>query len=140
MFEKYYIDGEVRSEFRKEFISLWQGWLGKDRYHLLDLVTKQEWERFHSLISTISNSIEVGVANRDSLTIEFPKDLTKTFKSYAQSQESSADSFAQYVVPELECLITEEWDYTYILWHQGNGAVEALAPFIERCHLKHFAD
>jgi hypothetical protein len=42
--------------------------------------------------------------------------------------------------PELGCVVTEEWDYTYIIWHKNNGAVEKLAPFIKKAKLKHFCN
>ena len=51
-----------------------------------------------------------------------------------------ASSFSKYIIPDLECVITEEWDYTYILWHKKNGAVEALNPYIIKSGLKRFAD
>ena len=140
MFEKYYSQGEIRSEFCKEYISLWSGWLGKEKLHLLDLVTKKEWEQFNSLILAISNNFDVGTADRNSQTISVPPDIRSTFKSHVDSLNSSADSFAQYVIPQLECVITEDWDYTYILWHQDNGALQALQPFIAGCQLKHFSE
>lgn len=48
--------------------------------------------------------------------------------------------FSKYIIPELECVITEEWDYTYIIWHKNNGAVEALIPYILDSKLLHFSD
>ncbi len=48
--------------------------------------------------------------------------------------------FSRYVLPELDCVVTEEWDYTYIIWHKNNGAVEKLAPFITKAKLKHFCN
>jgi hypothetical protein len=41
---------------------------------------------------------------------------------------------------QLGCVISEEWDYTYIIWHKNNGAVEALAPYIKASRLEHFHD
>jgi len=54
--------------------------------------------------------------------------------------EKHAGLFSQYVIPELECVITEEWDYTYILWHKDNGAIDALSSYISEANLYHFPD
>ena len=35
IYDEFFERGEVRASFRKEYISLWTGWLGKDRLHLL---------------------------------------------------------------------------------------------------------
>lgn len=41
--------------------------------------------------------------------------------------EKDSSLFLKLVLPELGCIISEEWDYTYIVWHQNNGALEAHA-------------
>jgi len=53
MFEKYFKDGEIRNEYKKQFISLWPGWLGKENYHQLDEVTEADWSKFNLLIEII---------------------------------------------------------------------------------------
>jgi len=56
MYREYFKDyWEVKSDFNKEFVSLWSGWLGKDDYHKLDEVTENEWEYFNKWIRLISN-------------------------------------------------------------------------------------
>jgi len=43
IYRHFFERGEVRPDFTKEYISLWPGWLGKDRLHLLDEVSETEW-------------------------------------------------------------------------------------------------
>jgi hypothetical protein len=42
MYQSYFEDWEVKADFTKEFVSLWDGWLGDESYKL-DLVTESEW-------------------------------------------------------------------------------------------------
>lgn len=51
-----------------------------------------------------------------------------------------ASLFSKFIIPDLHCVITEEWDYTYIIWHKNDGAVDALMPYILNSRLYHFSD
>ena len=57
-----------------------------------------------------------------------------------ESMNKESSEFTKLVVPDLGCVISEEWDYTYIIWHKNNGAVDALAPYIKAVGLEHFHD
>ncbi len=140
MYENYFIDWDVRPEFQTEYISLWPNWLGKVKLHLLDEVIESEWQRFNILIESISKNFKVGLISFPVETISFPRTIKNTFSSYSASMNKDASLFAKYILPELDCLITEEWDYTYILWHKNNGAVEVLSPYISSSKLHHFSD
>jgi hypothetical protein len=37
-------------------------------------------------------------------------------------------------------VITEEWDYTYILWHRDVNTLEAIKPLLCEARLEHFSD
>ncbi|MFN3749407.1 MAG: hypothetical protein ACK4SJ_12055 [Sphingorhabdus sp.] len=140
MFDNYFEDYEVKPGFNKEYISLWSGWLGKDRYHLLDKVTEEEWSRFNRLISTLAQDFRLGVADFSTRILHFPENIENFLDNYETSLDKNSDNFSKFVIPQLNCVITEEWDYTYILWHRNDGAVSALEPYIWNVKLQHFAD
>jgi len=140
MYEKYFIDGDVKPEFRTEYISLWPHWLGKENCHLRDKVTEFEWKRFNSFIEAVSNKFKVGLIDISEEAVNFPSKITSTFSDFHDSQNQDASLFSKYLLPELGCLITEEFDFTYILWHRNNGALEALRPLIIAAELQHFSD
>jgi hypothetical protein len=139
MIEDYFLDYEVRPEFNKQFISLWPGWLGTENMHKLDEVTETEWSRFNQLILEIADEFKVGVVDLKTAEVSFLTDIEQALKPYAESMNSSSRDFGRYILPDLDCLLTEEWDYTYILWHKNNGALEKIEPLIKRCELKHFS-
>jgi hypothetical protein len=139
MIEDYFLDYEVRPEFNKQFISLWPGWLGTENMHKLDEVTETEWSRFNQLILEIADEFKVGVVDLKTAEVSFLTDIEQALKPYAESMNSRSRDFGRYILPDLDCLLTEEWDYTYILWHKNNGALEKIEPLIKRCELKHFS-
>jgi hypothetical protein len=139
MIEDYFLDYEVRPEFNKQFISLWPGWLGTENMHKLDEVTETEWSRFNQLILEIADEFKVGVVDLKTAEVSFLTDIEQALKPYAESMNSSSRDFGRYILPDLDCPLTEEWDYTYILWHKNNGALEKIEPLIKRCELKHFS-
>ena len=57
MYNEYFEDWDVKSEFNKEFISIFGGWLGKDNLHKLDDVTEREWGKFNHLLRVISENL-----------------------------------------------------------------------------------
>ncbi|NQZ08821.1 MAG: hypothetical protein HRT35_16820 [Algicola sp.] len=138
MFNQYFENEAVKSEFSKEFVSLWSGWLGKDQYHKLDEVTQSEWVRFNNLIKLLAKNCQIALVDCDSQTVTKVTDIQNTLASYEESMNKKSSLFSQYIFPELGCVFTEEWDYTYIIWHKNNGAIEALEPFITAAGLYHF--
>ncbi|PVM86398.1 hypothetical protein DDF62_18985 [Caulobacter radicis] len=140
MFDDYFDGGEVRPEFSKAYVSLWSGWLGKDNLHLLDGVGEEEWSRFNALIAAISTDFRVGIARRDPGVVEFPAKIQSVLSRYEEAMEKDESQFSTFVIPQLHCLITEAWDYTYVIWHRNDGAMDALKPYIADARLHHFSD
>jgi hypothetical protein len=140
MYEKYFDDWEVKPEFAKEFISLFAGWLGVEKLHKLDEVTDENWEKFNTLITVISERYEITVADRERKTCSPISNIRSVLQTRAESMGKYSSHFTQLVIPELDCVLTEEWDYTYILWHKHNGAVEAIKPFVSATGLHSFHD
>jgi len=138
MFSRYFDGWEVRPDFEKEAISLWPNWLGEANLHKLDEVTENEWAHFNSLLKLIAEKYEIELADCDSRSVSKMDDIEKTLCEYEDSMSKDASQFSKYVIPGLDCVLTEDWDYTYILWHKNNGAVEALAPLIAEIGLYHF--
>ena len=65
--------------------------------------------------------------------------LKKHFLTIKDSMNKTTDKFSIYVIPELECIISEDWDYTYIIWYTNKTVIEKLQPFIEKSGLYHFS-
>lgn len=139
-YETFFENGEVRAGFRKEYISLWTGWLGKERLHLLDEVSDEESSRFNRWLLLAFQAFEMGIVNREAETIEFPAQLEPLLSKQADAMQKDASQFSQFVIPALDCVITEEWDYSYILWHRDTRALEALKPLLSDASLHHFSD
>ncbi len=139
MFSKYFEENEIKSEFHKEFISLWSGWLGDENYHKLDEVSESEWARLNALIRLISNNYRMEIVDCKTDSTSNIIEIEKTLSSYIESMNKESSQFVKYIIPELGCILTEEWDYTYILWHKNNGAIEALNPLITKTGLYHFS-
>ena len=136
----FFEDGEVRADFRKEYISLWAGWLGEGRLHLLDKVSDGEWLRFNRWLLAVFQAFGIGVVNRKAEAIEFPARLEPLLNDRAEAIQKDASQFSWFVIPALDCVITEEWNYTYILWHRDRRALEALKPLLSDANLHHFSD
>lgn len=140
MFSDYIKDWEVKPEYSKEFVSLWKGWLGPDNCHKLDEVTEGEWARFNDLLKSLATDFSIEVVDCEKQSLTKISDIETVLSSYEESMDKDSSEFTMLVIPELGCLITEEWDYTYIIWHKNNGAVEALAPYIKAANLESFHD
>ena len=138
MFNKYFEKWEVKPEFNKEFISLWSGWLGEENLHMLDDVTEEEWARFNNLVRTLSKDFVIKVVDCNKQSITAISDIESVLSNYKESMNKDSSLFIKLVLPELGCVLTEEWDYTYILWHKNNGAVKTLSPYINNSGLKQF--
>lgn len=139
-YNQYFEDCEVKPEFVKEFVSLWSGWLGKENLHKLDEVTEREWSRFNDLVRLISKRFKIELLNCESELISSVSDIENTLSTYKEAKEKTASEFSNYILPELGCVVSEDWDYTYIIWHKKNGAVEVLIPLIGEVGLRHFSD
>jgi|TARA_R110001583_G_scaffold162764_1_gene315031 hypothetical protein len=139
MYHSYFEDWEVKEEFTKEFVSLWDGWLGEESYKL-DLVTENDWNRFNEFIKSISQNYEIKLVNCNNEELLDINNIQDTLSNYEESMNKDYSLFSKYILPDLNCVITEEWDYTYIIWHKNNGAVEVLSPLIEKAKLKHFVN
>ncbi|VUD69431.1 hypothetical protein TDB9533_04800 [Thalassocella blandensis] len=138
MFDEYFKESEVKPEFSKEFISLWGGGLGKENYHKLDEVTEDEWGQFNSLLRSIAERFSLEAVNLEECSLAKVCDIESVLSSYEESMNKESSAFVRLVLPELECVISEDWDYTYIIWHKNNGAVESLSPYIRAEGLAHF--
>ncbi len=141
MYRDYYQDYcEVKPEFNKEFVSLWAGWLGAENYHKLDEVSETEWKKFNEFIKLLSSKFKLQLVDWELESIKTINNIESTISNYEQSMDKEASEFTKYIIPELDCIISEEWDYTYIIWHKNNGAVKALEPYINKAGLYHFKD
>jgi len=139
MYRDYFIDyWEVKPEFKKEYISLWSGWLGKENLHKLDEVTENEWGRFNTFIKLLTKAFIVKLVDCNLETVSQIPNIENLLSGYKESMDKDSSQFTKYIVPELGCVISEEWDYTYIIWHNNNGALEALIPYIKEAGLYHF--
>jgi hypothetical protein len=140
MFEQYFDGWRVRSNFDKEYVSLFDGWLGKQRMHELDEVTESDWRKFNALIASVAERYEMQKVDCESETCSPVVDVQSVLQTYPQAMEKDPGAFLKLVIPGLDCVLTEEWDYTYIIWHKSNGAVEALKPLIASAGLYCFHD
>ena len=140
MLSKYYEDWEVKPEFEKEFISLWPGWLGMENYHKLDKVTEEEWRKFNIFIRLLNEKFDIYEVNLDKKSCETIRDIETVLPGYEEDLEREYGQFTKLIIPELEAVLTEEWDYTYILWHKDNGAKESIAPLVNEAGLYQFYD
>ncbi len=138
MFSEYFEELEVKSEYTKEFVSLWGGWLGKENCHKLDEVTEDEWARFNNLLRNLAKDFSIERVDCERKLLSKLNNIESVLSNYEESMNKDSSMFTKIVIPNLGCVISEEWDYTYIIWHKNNGAVEALSPYIKASGLKHF--
>ena len=140
MFETYYRDGSVTPDFSKEFVSIFDGWLGTENMDQLDQVTDNEWSRFNTFLGLLMQSYDLYLADRDTGRISPVKDIEEIMTNHAASQGKQASQFTHIVIPELGAVYAEDWDYTSILWHKNKGAVDALEPLIRQAGLFNWSD
>ncbi len=109
MFEDYFDieNWEVKSEYNKEFISLWSGWLGEDSCHKLDEVTEKEWNKFNNLIRLISTKYEMQLADFENKRLLPITNIEDVLDNYEQSMNKRGNEFFHYVIPDLNCVIEE---------------------------------
>jgi len=123
MYSEFFEDCHVKPAFSKEFISLWQGWVGEENLHCLDNVTEQEWSRFNDLLRLLAEDFLLERVNSGVQALEKVDDIENVLSTHKTAMSKDSSHFTQLVIPELGCVITEDWDYTYILWHKNNGAL-----------------
>lgn len=140
MFEKYFRNEGVKPGFEKEFVSLFNGWLGMKNLHKLDEVTEVEWERSNSLLRQIHQNHRLYIVDLEARVCREINDAESITGSHKDSMDKEYAQFTKIVIPELNAVYTEEDDYTWILWHKNNGAIEALSPLIKRAGLFHWSD
>ena len=140
MFEKYFQDTGVKPGFEKEFVSLFDGWLGTENLHKLDEVTEVEWARSNSLLRQIQQNHRLYIVDLEACVCREINDIDSITGSHKDSMDKEYAQFTKIVIPELDAVYTEEWDYTWILWHKNNGAVEALSSLIMGAGLFHWRD
>lgn len=140
MYSQYFDSCDIREGFYREYFSLFDGWLGPENYHKLDEVTKTDWSKFNDLIRLISMNHVVYSASIEAETCERVESIETIISDYDTAMSKDSVEFTRLVIPELDCILTEDWDYTYVLWHKENGAVKTLAPLVEKAGLYQFND
>lgn len=138
MYSQYFYDEEnVRADFRKRFISLWPGWLGKENHHKLDEVTKEDWERFNHFLELVGERFQFVVCEEKKLVPLLNVDsILFSYEEYLQKEPTQ---FHTLVIPELGCVISEDWDYTFIIWHKDSNATSVLEPYVQAARLCSFS-
>lgn len=139
MYSRYFDDWQVKPEFSKEFISLWSGWLGKDSLSELDKVSESEWSKFNDFIRLISSKYQLHSVSHETEKLVKVDDIETLLSSYSESLEKDASKFSNFVIPSLDCVVTEDWDYTYILWYRQSKVIKEIEPFLEQVNLCHFS-
>ena len=106
----------------------------------MDEVSELDWARFNNWISEISDQFRLLIVDCKSKTISEIDEVSSVLSSYEDSMQKESSIFSKFVLPELGCAITEEWDYTYIIWYKDSEKIVKLFPSIEKAGLKHFHD
>ncbi len=140
MFDDYFDIGnwKVKSEYNQKFISLWTGWLGEENCHKLDEVTEEEWNKFNTLIRLISKKYKIFLADFNNEILTEVINIEYALDNYEQSMNKLSSEFYHYVIPELNCVIEEHWDYTYIIWYKQKDVIQKLASCINEAGLHYF--
>ena len=139
MISEYFDDWEVKDDFSQEFISLWEGWLGRDDFYKLDEVTELEWKGFNQLIKFMHSKYEMYAVDIENEEISKLVDLNNYLPSYTEDMGRGEINFTTIIIPSLNVVLAETWDYTYILYHKKNGALEELKPLIKKSDLFSFS-
>ena len=140
MLKTYFYDWDVRPEFNKEFVCIFDGWLGMENLHKLDEVTEVEWSRFNNLLQLLHQNYRLYIADLVSNACSEIEDIEPILMSYKESGDKEYNQFTKIIIPELNAVYTEEWDCTSIIWYKNKGVVEALSPLIKSAGLFHWND
>jgi hypothetical protein len=130
MYSKYFDGWNIRPEYRIEFICIFDGWLGKDNLHKLDDVTVQEWGKFNKLLEMVSKEHDIFEVNCEMEACVKVNEIGSIIQTYEEAMKKDSDNFIKLILPKLDCVISEDWDYTYILWHKNGEAVSTLDPLV----------
>jgi len=139
MIDRYFVDHEVRNDFEKEFVSLFDGWLGGQNLYKLE-VTEREWQKFNTLLRMLASKYEIFVVDLGVRSCCKVTDVESIIPTYEEDMNRESAHFTRIIIPELDAIFVEDWDFTWILWHRERGAVHALAPMIVNAGLFHFND
>ena len=132
MFSTYFEEWEVKPEYKKEFVSLWSNWLGKENIHRLDEVTEDDWAHFNKWIKHLAQDFTIELVDCEKQSITRVADVESVLSSYEISMNKNSSLFTKLVLPELGCVISEEWDYTYIIWHKNSKSdLRKLSSFLQ---------
>jgi len=140
MYSKYLVDGEIKPEYTKTFISIFDGWLGEANLHKLDEVTAKDWSKFNDLIRKVAQVYKIQRVDSEKEIFVPVNDVEKLLSNYEEAMDKDSSEFTRIFIPSLDCIISEDWDYTYILWCSNSESVEKLKPLIEEAGLFSFRD
>ena len=140
MIDEYFVDWEIKPEFQTEFITLWNGWLTRERFHLLDEVTELQWAQFNQLIRALFLEFTLYSVNHELGTCTKVDDIDTVIPSYEEDMNRGEAEFTQLIIPEIGAVLAETWDFTYMLWHKDVDATTRLSPFVKNAGLYHFND
>lgn len=140
LYAAYFDDWEVKPQFDRAYVSLWPGWLGPAGADELDQVTQSDWGKFNKWLKLVANDHEMHAVNCKLKSTSMVADIEKVPCSYQASMNKTSNDFDKFILPGLSCVITEDWDYTYIIWHKNDGAIEKLMPSIASAELFKFTD
>lgn len=115
MFSTYFEDWELKPECSREYVSLWSGWLGQENLHKLDEVSEEEWGRFNNLIRNLAKDFAVEVVDCENQSTTKMKEGESVLSGYNESMNKSSSLFTKLLLPELGCVISEEWNFTYTI-------------------------
>ena len=140
IYNHYMKDWDIRPEFKKEYVSIFEGWLGKENLHKLDEVSEKEWSKFNHFIKILAENFELFIVNCENQTAIKVDDVNTILSSYKQSMNKDSSQFLKIIIPELKFVVSEEWDYTYILWYKENTVIDVMKPLLSEAGLYHFND
>ena len=140
MIDQYFVAREVRDGFEKEFVSLFDGWLGEANLHRLDEVKELEWQKFNTLLRMLAEKYEILAVDLGGRSCCKVSDVESIIPTYEEDMNRESDQFTRIIIPELDAVFVEDWDYTWILWHREPRVVHAFAPMIANAGLFHFCE
>ena len=103
-------------------------------------MTAEEWGKFNDLIRRIAQLYkiqQVEVATKYFIPVI---DVEMILSSYDQAMKKIYMEFTKIFIPSLDCIVSEDWDYTYIIWCKNSDSIEALKPLISEVGLFSFQD
>ena len=105
MIDDYFGRYEVKRNFQKEFVSIFEGWLGEANLYKLDEVTENEWSSFNIFIKQLFEKYDLYLANPIERSCEKITNIDAVISSYEESMEKSSDDFTKIVIPELDVVL-----------------------------------